>query len=187
MGGIMSIVLQSTGGGSITVNEPSTASNFTQTLPAATGTVMVTGNMPAFSAYYSGGGQTPTANTYTKLIFNTEDFDTANCFDSTTNYRFTPNVAGYYQINLICSVGQNGSAQTTYRSAIYKNGSIYANTASGQVAGGAYGNQSMSIVIYFNGSTDYVEAYINPAANQGYYPDNNNRTVALSGSLVRSA
>jgi hypothetical protein len=39
----MSIVLQSSGGGSVTINEPTTASNFTQTLPAGTGTVAVQG------------------------------------------------------------------------------------------------------------------------------------------------
>jgi hypothetical protein len=39
----MSIVLQSTGGGSVTIAEPSTASNFTATLPASTGTILTTG------------------------------------------------------------------------------------------------------------------------------------------------
>ena len=39
----MSIVLQSSGGGLITINEPTTASNFTQTLPAGTGTTVVNG------------------------------------------------------------------------------------------------------------------------------------------------
>jgi hypothetical protein len=39
----MSVILQSSGGGQITIQEPTTASNFTQTLPAATGTVVVTG------------------------------------------------------------------------------------------------------------------------------------------------
>lgn len=43
MGGAMSIVLQSTGGGSVTLQEPSTASTFTQTLPSGTGTVVVSG------------------------------------------------------------------------------------------------------------------------------------------------
>jgi hypothetical protein len=38
----MSLVLQSSGGGQITVQEPTTASNFTQTLPASTGTVVLT-------------------------------------------------------------------------------------------------------------------------------------------------
>ena len=38
----MSIILQSSGGGSVTIQEPSTASNLTATLPAATGTVVLT-------------------------------------------------------------------------------------------------------------------------------------------------
>jgi len=37
----MSLVLQSSGGGSVTIAEPTTASNFTQTLPAADGTVAI--------------------------------------------------------------------------------------------------------------------------------------------------
>jgi len=39
----MSIVLQSSGGGSVTIAEPATASNFTATLPASTGTILTTG------------------------------------------------------------------------------------------------------------------------------------------------
>ena len=46
----MSIVLQSSGGGSVTVQEPTTASNFTQTLPAGTGTVVVSGINSAITA-----------------------------------------------------------------------------------------------------------------------------------------
>ncbi len=38
----MSLILQSSGGGQITVQEPATASNFTQTLPAASGTTVLT-------------------------------------------------------------------------------------------------------------------------------------------------
>jgi uncharacterized protein (AIM24 family) len=58
----MSIILQSSGGGSVTIAEPTTASNFTQTLPAATGTVAVadgsgnlsvTGNLSFNSGYGS--------------------------------------------------------------------------------------------------------------------------------------
>jgi hypothetical protein len=41
----MSIVLQSSGGGSVTVVEPTTASNFTQTLPASTGTMALTSDV----------------------------------------------------------------------------------------------------------------------------------------------
>jgi hypothetical protein len=45
----MSLVLQSSGGGQITIQEPTTASNFTQTLPAVSGTVITTGNIPTGS------------------------------------------------------------------------------------------------------------------------------------------
>jgi len=49
----MSLVLQSSGGGQITIQEPATASNFTQTLPAATGTVVIG------SSAVSAAGQIP--------------------------------------------------------------------------------------------------------------------------------
>ena len=46
----MSIVLNSSGGGSITIAEPSTASNLTATLPAGTGTIVVAGQNSAITA-----------------------------------------------------------------------------------------------------------------------------------------
>jgi hypothetical protein len=56
----MSLVLQSSGGGQITIQEPATASNFTQTLPAASGEVVVTG---ANSAIVSGTAVASTSGT----------------------------------------------------------------------------------------------------------------------------
>jgi hypothetical protein len=148
----MSLVLQSSGGGSVTLNEPATASNFTQTLPAATGEVMVSGNMPAFSAY--GSGQTVTASTYTKVACNVEEFDTNNNFDSTTNYRFTPTVAGYYQVT--GQISYTSSSTTRAIVVIYKNGSAFkfGNDASAQV-----NSLNVNALMYFNGSTDYAELY----------------------------
>jgi len=77
-----------------------------------TGTLaMVSGNMPAFLVYPSASSTNLTSSTWTKIVFNTEVFDTNNNFDSTTNYRFTPTVAGYYQINLqvYCSSSGNNA------------------------------------------------------------------------------
>jgi hypothetical protein len=150
----MSVILQSSGGGQITIQEPATASNFTQTLPAATGEVMVSGNMPAFSATLS-GNQSITSTVTTKVAFNTEEFDTNNNFDSTTNYRFTPTVAGYYQVNAVLYlIATGGSFFGTY---IYKNGSMFKqvdNRPSATVL-----TNTFSSVIYMNGSTDYLEVY----------------------------
>ena len=44
----------------------------------------VAGNGPAFSAYRN-AGQALTASTYTKLQINTDEYDTASCYDNTTN------------------------------------------------------------------------------------------------------
>jgi hypothetical protein len=184
----MSIVLQSTGGGSVTIAEPSTASNVTVTIPAATGDVMVSGNMPAFSAYRTGGNQSVTTNTWTKVQLNAEDFDTASAFDSTTNYRFTPLVAGYYLINA-CVASGSSSYTTTAQCGIYKNGSLYrVGTMSYSSEIINFGGPAISAVIYFNGSTDYVELYGLIQASSGpQISGSTNSVTFMSGALIRTA
>jgi hypothetical protein len=61
----MSLVLQSSGGGSVTIAEPTTASNFTQTLPAADGTVVVTGTTPTLNGITFPATQVPSADANT--------------------------------------------------------------------------------------------------------------------------
>jgi len=114
--------------------------------------VGVAGTGPAFSAYQS-SAQTLSANTFTKLQFQTEEFDTANCFDNTTNYRFTPTVAGYYQAG---GGFGGGTSQCTTIVALYKNGSNIKTLAnSPSVNPASYG----SALVYLNGTTDYIELY----------------------------
>jgi hypothetical protein len=186
----MSIVLQSSGGGSVTINEPTTASNFTATMPAATGTVMVSGNQPAFSAY-ANASQSVSSNVFTKISFQLEDFDTNNNFDSTTNYRFTPTVAGYYEINSQLYLA--GTVTTTQLIlALYKNGSIYQRIIDTNPSASLSSNSSTtisgSILVYMNGSTDFLEIY-------GYYylgtstfsQNNSTITSRFNGCLVRAA
>lgn len=117
----------------------------------------VAGNGPAFSAWLS-SNQTVSNATFTKLQANTEEFDTASCYDNATNYRFTPNVAGYYQVN--GSINITSSSNSEALCVIYKNGSAakwgnYATRASAAI------DQSsvVSALIYMNGSTDYVELF----------------------------
>jgi hypothetical protein len=126
------------------------------TSTGSTGTVMVSGNMPAFRAYLT-ANQTVTSGVATKVTLNAENFDTANCFDSTTNYRFTPNVAGYYQFNAM--IGGNGLTTLSYNYIqIFKNGVSDSIAIYGPYLGTSnYG--SLSTLIYLNGSTDYVELY----------------------------
>jgi hypothetical protein len=152
------------------------------TVPAVTGTAMVSGNMPAFSAY-SSGGQSISVSSFTKITLNNEIFDTASAFDSTTNYRFTPQVAGYYQIN--GQVFFTGAATGFAQAAIYKNGTRY-NYGSSASNNTSIGSQCViADLIYFNGSTDYVELYgwQNSAGSLNTFTAGN----FLSGCLVRTA
>jgi hypothetical protein len=186
----MPIKLISGAGGSLTVTPASTSSNFTLTVPAVTANVVTTGDTgtitqtmmntgfyagygPAFSAYCSAANQTVSSTVWTKAQINTEEFDTASCFDSTTNYRFTPNVAGYYQINYTAGLLAT-SSMATCAGGIYKNGSIfkYAGINASLIAN-AVNLVSVSQLIYLNGSTDYIEFY-------GYV--NGTGTLSISGS-----
>jgi hypothetical protein len=140
------------------------------TVPAVTGTAMVSGNMPTFSATRT-TNQSFSSNTWTKIQFDSENWDTASCYDPTTNFRFTPNVAGYYIITLNCDMVFTGTAAVA-GIGINKNGAFYSYSPVfyGTMNSGLGFNGSW--VVNFNGSTDYVEAMIysngaSPAVNGG--------------------
>ena len=122
------------GTGSMTLAAPVTNSNQTVTLPDATGTVMVSGAMPAFSAYQT-GSLSLANNTVTTITYNTKEFDTNNCFNntgstvtlngiSTPAYSFAPNVAGYYQITAALSFSPSISGVELILT-LNKNGGVY--------------------------------------------------------------
>jgi hypothetical protein len=115
---------------------------------------------PAFSAYQS-SAQTLSSATWTKLQFQTEEFDTASAFDNATNYRFTPQIAGYYQVNGGLAIA---ASNTGIRVGVYKNGTVfkYLSFDSSTAAGAAYG----SALVYLNGSSDYIELYGRVATGQ---------------------
>jgi len=161
--------------GTLAIAATAVAGTNTATFPAATGTVMVSGNMPAFSAYLS-ATQTVTTNVVTKVTLDTKLFDTNNNFASS---RFTPTVAGYYQIN--CMVQTLSAAQPVVF--LYKNGSNYASNSIGIST--VNGQVQVITVVYCNGSTDYIEMY---AVTYGGTQFGNGQTATfMSGSLVRSA
>jgi hypothetical protein len=170
----MGVKLAAASGGSIELVPTDTASTFTATIPARTGNMMVDG--PAFSAYQS-SVQALAANTYTKIQFQTESYDTANAYDNATNYRFTPLVAGYYQVNASLAAG---SIVTNVSVNIYKNGSV-AFYGSNPVCG----SNTTSALVYLNGSTDYIEIYGTFVAAQNTY--NNANFTYFQAFLARGA
>jgi hypothetical protein len=138
----------------------------------------VASNGPAFSAYQS-SSQTLTGGGATKIQCQTEEFDTNSNYDNTTNYRFTPTVAGYYQITgcwTAASVGANLSI------AIYKNGSDFKRGTNIQASAAVV---QVTALIYLNGSTDYAELYCASSANQAGNTGAN--FTYFQGVLIRAA
>ena len=175
-----SMILSGDTSGQVTVTVPAVAGTNTITLPAATGTVLVSGNQPAFSAGSS--GQSISNVTDTVVLYDTKTFDTATAYNTATG-RFTPQVAGYYQINV--NIQLSGSAITLASSVIRKNGTItnYVGTSAFAFTSTPY-RFSGSALIYCNGSTDYIDTTAFISATTG----NNVVTGSVfSGVLVRSA
>jgi len=140
-----------------TISVPSGA---TINLSNATQTGVGGANTPAFAAKMS-GTQTVSNDTATKLNFNTEVFDTAGAYDHSSNYRFTPQTSGKYfcTLNIYFDGGGQGNLRI-FNAQIYFNGSLAYivgnDTATGYENNGRL---SLSAIITFNGSSDYIEPY----------------------------
>ena len=134
---------------------------------------------PAFSAY-ANAGTSLTNGAFTKILFQVEDYDTNNNFASS---RFTPTVAGYYQISAAASIVGGTTAELSI--AVYKNGSGHRQGSDFITAGTQY-SQSLSTLVYCNGSTDYIEIYVYIAAASKSTGTGDN-SVWFNGAMIRSA
>ena len=95
----MSLILQSSGGGQITIQEPATASNFTQTLPAADGTILTTGSPQSGSVIQVVNASTTTTVTSTSTSYS----------DTTLTATITPKFASS---KILVLVNQQGILPT---------------------------------------------------------------------------
>jgi hypothetical protein len=208
-----SIVVSGDTSGTITIAAPAVAGTNTLTLPASTGTVTVLGNTstgsgsivlatsptitgltftsastaaPAFSAYAS-SNLNVTSGTITKVTCDTKEFDTASCYDNTTNYRFTPNVAGYYQVTVQVYYNTNASSPSSFYNLIYKNGAavktnfLYATTSI------LLGQAPLTALISMNGTTDYLEFYARSSGGTSTFFASGATNTFFQAFLARTA
>lgn len=136
---------------------------------------------PAFSAYGS-STQSISNATFTKVTFDVEEFDTNANFASS---RFTPTVAGYY--NLCGTISINGTTNSRVIS-IYKNGSEFKRC----VMMGGYSslgstNYPFSALVSANGSTDYFEVYVYQDSGSSQNTNAGQANVFFMGNLARGA
>lgn len=139
---------------------------------------------PAFSAYLPTAAQSVTSGVETKVSLSAEEFDTTNAFDSTTNYRFQPTVAGYYQMSWLIDAISTGTTITVAYSILYKNGVVFK-------LGEYYGGPAVSrlilpgtALVFLNGSSDYLELFGNIVSTSPKFGFGVSNTY-LSGVLVR--
>ena len=124
-------------------------------------------NTPAFEAVLS-SDQAVSDNTLTKVAFNSETFDTDGKYDNSTNYRFTPTIAGkYFVYSQINGYSGGDSDLVTITLQIRKNGSVtrfsFVETSSNPTKTHTL-NCSATVVLDDN---DYVEIFASIDGSSG--------------------
>ena len=132
----------------------------TITIPSGVSLSGGVANTPMFAA--TGASNAISADTYVKAQNGTELYDTDGDYDNSTNYRFTPSVAGKYYLSNRISVDPDSNMQYIF-AAIYKNGSRVAEMHKGfnntDPIGNNYFSMELNMIVTANGSSDYFEAY----------------------------
>ena len=189
-----------TGTGTFTIESPATNTDRTLTLPDEAGTVLTTSsdvltsasnistqatqNVPLFQVRRVTSAQGISGSTWTKVDFNSTQVDTHNWV--TGDDTFTPQIAGWYHFTINLILG--GASITFVAMRLMKNGQeafvtshITIPSTNNSVFNGG------SLLIYMNGSTDYIEAqaYIEAVNSSVVDPDVNGDT-SLTGFLVRA-
>lgn len=158
---------------------------------AAVNSVLVNGNRavngPAFRAYASSATQTIASGTQTRVLFQTEQYDTEGNYASS---RFTPSVAGYYQFNSSVRIaGPSGTGERML--VLYKNGAEYARGTNdqGTEIGATFYTMSVSADAFANGTGDYFEIYIQQGSgsNKDLTAVNVSYITWFSGTMIRGA
>ena len=103
---------------------------------------------------YRNAAQSIPTGTFTKIAINTTTFDPSGIVD-TTNNSIKPTKTGYYQVN-----GQVAfqSISGNLFCLLYINGSAY--SRGNRMEANGWSAVTISDIIYFNGSTDYVELWV---------------------------
>ena len=152
-----------------TISPLGTDATKTITIGSAGDTIAGMGaNTPAFQATVS-SNQSVSDNASTKVNFDTEVFDTNSAYDHLSNYRFTPQVAGKYYVYVRIGLNANANSElNTVFKKKKKNGSIIEIAHFSFATNYArFGTANVIAVVSLNGSSDYVEAFIQGSDQSG--------------------
>jgi len=178
------------GSGTFTIAAPNSDTDRTLTLPDEAGTVLTTTNGVFANGFFHATMSTDqniSDTTFTKVEFDTESVDSDGWYD-TSNYRFTPQTAGWYRFD--CKLQFGDSSVSRIIGDIVKNGTgtgnnrwIDLNTSALSAGQPQFHG---TIFHHLNGSTDYVEAFAwidNTGSDQTLSKTDG---VYFAGQLVRA-
>jgi hypothetical protein len=139
---------------------------------------------PTFRVYRATSNQSISKQVFTKVQFNAESWDTDNCFDSTTNYRFTPNKAGYY--SLTARIGFNQSPNNLVVIELHKNGVQIDTLQYGSPVASTDYIKGNNAIVYANGTTDYFEIFVYLSADTTRQVETGEAWTVFTGVWIRS-
>ena len=155
------IIFQSNGSNVATLDQAGllTATTFAGSGASLTG---LANNTPSFSATHSNTALASSA-TWTLVPFSTEVMDNGSCYNPASGqYKFTPGVAGYYQVSSVVNWYASAGNVQSVSFALYKNGSEYISFRDVGFTSNqsAYyvGSSTHSGILYLSAS-DYLEVY----------------------------
>ena len=117
-------------------------------------------NTPSFHAFLSADQGSLSDAATVKMQVNSETYDSGTVYDNSSNYRFTPGVAGKYFI--YGAVLMSSAATANLREAevyIYKNGSVIGKTSFNYVDQYSQSATPMLNIVDVANTTDYYELY----------------------------
>jgi hypothetical protein len=155
----MSLVLQSSGGGSVTIAEPTTASNFTQTLPAVTGNVVIDSATQTLTNKTIEGGTVISGTAVASTSGTSIDFTSIPSWVKRITVNFS-GVSTNGSSGLLLQLGDSGGVENTgYNSTGNYNGDV---VISQSTAGFFVSNGAVAARTYFG---NYVVSLVNFSTN----------------------
>ena len=115
-------------------------------------------NTPSFMAKQT-GTQNISSATWTKVQFNSEVFDTDGTFDSSSNFRWTPGVAGKYFMYLGVTIDDLDDGKRLFTK-VYKNGSGVAESLTLSSSGVTEKTSNNTSFIDIADADDYYEGWV---------------------------
>ena len=120
-------------------------------------------NTPAFFVELNGSQSSVSDDTFTKVAYNNEEFDTANAFDSSTNYRFTTpsDGAGKYVFFAQVDVDSEGNSNldnSTFQ--FKKNNSVIRSQEYNHLSNPPRNHAVFSTILESMSAGDYMEIFV---------------------------